>query len=703
MTQRKITYIEESGDLEAEIMTGEQLMDATTTVVRTIARDHGTDVIFAGTGAATDGKRVLLPSIPLDAKVTRRQALVTGGYANHESLHKLLTDFNGLRKRIIRWHEQGKKLTKSMANAIEDIRIERGGQVLYNGLPKSIDKTAREVNREFIDKVYPQDPDCVKDFRRIGPVAVTWEGRRRLGYPDPSMAEAMALLPDDIRKRVEKIVDKVMQLEHGVEGMGRVNTVAAYAGSIEGAKLAERIVRAYEKEEEKRKAKEEEKRKAKAKADAESKGKGKSQGEGEGEGEAKSGDGDGKSGEGGSKPDQESSKSESDSDGEGDGDGSAPVAKADGEVTKDADHGQDAEPATPAATQPGGGVGATVGRDEEVEPINAELNQVVNTVLGELVQGGGGYRVLNASEDEVVRADGKAHDRAMYQVIKGRMGPELGTVRRKLERVLVAMKESSWENGKRSGRLNVRRNARKIIELRPDVFKKRVEEETINAAISVLVDLSGSMSSDRKLLLAAEASIAVAEALEGTGVPLEVSGHHSWISSLSRKMYEDMNDEMRRTVSRAQNIRNIIFKGFDDPLSRSRENLGSIIRSSSGANADGDAIVMVAKRLLDRREDRKLMLVLSDGQPAYTSFNRDVHQHTRDCVQWCVSQGIEIVGLGIKSNAVERYYPRHVVVHSMDDFAKAYVDEIAKMLTGRSVSGTSSQLIASGVKRGSRF
>jgi cobalamin biosynthesis protein CobT len=348
-------------------------------------------------------------------------------------------------------------------------------------------------------------------------------------------------------------------------------------------------------------------------------------------------------------------------------------------------------------------VGGTVGRDEEPEPINAELGQIVKTVLGEVLKGTGGYRVLNPSEDETVKAEPNPVDRRVYQAIKSGMGPELGTVRRKLERVLVSMKESYWENGKRSGRLNVRRNARKIIELRPDVFKKRTEESAINAAMSVLVDLSGSMTSEGKLRLATQATIAVVEALDGTGIPIEVSGHNTFISQRSRKMWDNMEPESQRAVSRVQNIRLRVFKGFDDPLSRSRDALGGMVRMSTGANADGDAILMAARRLLDRREDRKVMLVLSDGLPAYAGYNRDIHAHTRDCVQWCMEQGIEIVGLGIKSDAVERYYPRSVVVHSMEGFAKTYVDEVAKLLTGRSLQGGSSQLIASGVRRGSRL
>ena len=130
-----------------------------------------------------------------------------------------------------------------MNNAIEDIRIEHGGQGLYNGLSKQVDKTAREVNRQFIDNVYPQDPSIVEDFGKIGPVAVTWAGRKALGYQDESNEEALALLPDDIRKRVERIAQQAMKLDHGVRGMGQIDKRAAFNGCKKGGELAERITK----------------------------------------------------------------------------------------------------------------------------------------------------------------------------------------------------------------------------------------------------------------------------------------------------------------------------------------------------------------------------------------------------------------------------------------------------------------------------
>ena len=220
-SQRKITYIPETGDLDANYCTGRELMDATKTVVSTLSRNHETSVTFGGDEAYTTGKHVVLPSLPDDAQVTKRQGLVTGGYANHETLHNLLTEFDGeTRDMCQRWHRNEMHLTNSIANAMEDVRIEMGGRDLYNGLPKAIDKTAHEVNQQFLDEHLPTLTDEeLNDFTRIGAVAITWEGRKRLGYPSDTMQKCLDAVSDDVKRKASMIVDAIQHLGTGVEGM----------------------------------------------------------------------------------------------------------------------------------------------------------------------------------------------------------------------------------------------------------------------------------------------------------------------------------------------------------------------------------------------------------------------------------------------------------------------------------------------------
>ena len=142
-TPRNITYIPESGDLDKPYCTGRELMDATRTVVKVLGRKSNSTVRFDGNNAYTNGTDVVLPSLPDDATLTKREGLVTAGYANHETLHNLLTDLTpggyGFNKRQ-EWAKDKKHLTKAIQNCLEDVRIERGGKELYAVYPKPLTK-----------------------------------------------------------------------------------------------------------------------------------------------------------------------------------------------------------------------------------------------------------------------------------------------------------------------------------------------------------------------------------------------------------------------------------------------------------------------------------------------------------------------------------------------------------------------------------
>ena len=713
---RKVNYIpEDDAEMSRVVMTGDELMGATATVVRTIARDHGTNVVFAGDGAATNGDNVILPSVAGNAKVTARQALVIGGFANHETLHKLLSSFDVINKYGNKWRSQGDRLTFAMANAIEDVRIENGGQHLYNGMSKAIDKTSREVTGKAIE-LLKEDPEVCKDFARIGAVAVTWEGRMRLGYPDEMNAKALRMLSPDVRKRVKRIVDAVMGLEHGVEGMGRVNTYQAHAGCEEAYKLAERIIKRYRKDMEK---KAQEEAAANAQPDANGDESAKSDDGQPAPGDGNPGDGAGANGDG-----QDSDNGQGDSgSGDADGDGGA---DGDGDGDGKGDGTADGVTGTyDNSNGKGEGDGTTGGKgaggydiSAEPEPFDANLDQVCNDITAEINKddntSGQSYRVLAPLSDKtlMVRDKVTSIDRAYYVEKRNQMGSSVGTIRRKLERALTADARTWWQNGKTSGRLDVRTNASNIVRLNTNVFRRRVEEPASNTALQILVDLSGSMRAHRgqerytggplskkpvKITVATQATIAVCEALAPTGVGVEVLGHHTYMDSLTHDA------QHRSDISqygRTDNILLHVFKEFDEPLSSARGAIAKMEGMARHANADGDAIVMAAKRLLERHEERKVMFVLSDGAPAWNGYAKDKFVHTRDCIEWVRNQGIRIVGLGILDEDVRHFYPEYVVVHNLDDFAKVYIDEVARILIRGGESHA--DLMKTQIKRGRR-
>jgi cobalamin biosynthesis protein CobT len=129
--------------------------------------------------------------------------------------------------------------------------------------------------------------------------------------------------------------------------------------------------------------------------------------------------------------------------------------------------------------------------------------------------------------------------------------------------------------------------------------------------------------------------------------------------------------------------------------------MGAMESLPDGANADADAILMAGERLLKRREKRKILMVLSDGEPAWRSRMKGkgsnwedyANQLTRDVVHTMEAKGIETVGIGIQSTSVASFYDRHAVVSNMDDLGKQMLDQLGKVLLGNRFKADNKDLI----------
>lgn len=644
--------------LDHEVMTGLELMDATRTVVRTLGRDKELDVEFAGEEACTNGKRVQLPSVPNETPVTKRQAMVVGGFANHETLHKLLTDFKGAGERMQQLVDEGRRSTAALANAIEDVRIENGGKVMYPGMPDAINQTARHVTRKFIDEIYPQDPTVVDDFQKIGPVAVTWAGRKMLGYDDESYDEALQLLPDDVRERVEHIANAAVGLEHGVRRMGAdsINRTKALAGSRESVELAEMAMKEYLKQKEE---------------EEEERGKGKSNEEGE----------DGDQGE-----DEGTSQNQGD-DEQADGE----EASSDAGGKGDAEDGEEEQDATRA------GHGA-VKVAPESEPVGAELDSALAEMIGEIndKRGNDDFRMFAPGLDRIAYDDfvdpmHNDHFRRLYTEKLSKLGAVVGTVRRKLERALIAEDYVGWQSNVRRGRLDVGRNASKIVQFKPNVYRQREVDESINTAVLLLVDLSYSMAGS-KARHACNSIIALAEALEPTKVSYEIMGHKTEMSKRGYELVEEYTEKSsvswhNSPFDRIEQVDMPVFKKFDETLRNARHKIGALENQVDNANADACAIRYATQRLSARREERKVLMVLSDGAPAWNlgNSNRTMEEWTIEQIRRTEQSGIEVIGVGIIDKTVKDLYSKHVVINSADDLATGVMDQLSSILTGRSL------------------
>lgn len=713
-------------DMDRPLVSGRDFEDGTRTAVRTLSSKFNTEVVFAGDQACTNGNKVILPSQAPDVMLTKRQAHVGRGFANHEALHNLLTDFQGSIPFRVRWAAEGKQFTMHMSQAIEDVRIEHGGCQLYPGMAKSVDKTAEYVCRRFVEKTFVENPDIASDAWAVLPLAVTWAGRLRIGYPSPVIRAAFDALSEDVRKRADKIVDVVMQIPHGVTGVGQVDRKLAYEGCKQGLELSERVAAEMAKElpEQEEEEGPEESEAGNDGTPRPNRGGAPSRKGGKGKGKRAHGssdqDGDDGSGQAGGADGAGGAGSESGSEsgagsGAGDQDGSGGGSQASGSPTHESEDNSTQQ--TERATN-GGGHGAVAApagdanTSREARSVDPNLDHAVVDLMTDGNDGSNAYRPFTRSEDtwETKRNPGRMtsaiehYGASSYAQHKSRISSSLATMRRKLERALIA-KENRVYTSSRSGRLDVRKRGVGILTGADLIYKKREEGDDINAAVQILVDLSGSMDGD-KVIVATQACIGIAEALATTTVPLEVIGHHT-----TNLRDSSLRDELSRQISdyqinedgtimvddkgvvvpkepskfdRYEAVKLYEFKEFEQPLSQARSTLGIMHMMTAGANADADAIMYAAQRLLARDEDRKIMLVMADGFPAWNSAGGKTanYRRTRDAVAWCESKGISLVGVGIQSDAVSKFYPRHVVIQSVEDLGKTVLDQVARLILG---------------------
>ena len=688
-------------DMDQPSVSGRDFENGTRAAVRTLSSQFDTDVVFAGDGACTNGKRVTLPANAPDKMLTKRQAHVGRGFANHESLHNLLTDFDAGLPKFREWGTTGRTLTLHLAQAIEDVRIENGGARLYPGMPKSIDKTAEFVCRRFAEKTFKENPDIAKDMGAVLPLAITWAGRLRIGYPSPVIRVAFDALGEDVRKRAEQVVDVIMTLPHGVEGIGQVNRSEAYKGCRMGLELANRIGNEVAKE-----VADEEERQRQRQGQGNGQGQGQGQGQGGGQNGGQGGDG--------------SSQAAGGSGGNGDT-VSDQMAKGDGykDSSQEAKGNGGAHGATNSQAQE---VGKVTGESRSIDP---NLDEGVVELMTEGVATSKDYRPYTRSFDVWTdKRDGTLktalyhnNGQALYAHEKSRVVGSLATMRRKLERALIAKDTRQWEQS-RSGKLDIRRRGVGIMSGSDLIFKRKSDGDDLNAAVSILIDLSGSMAGD-KAHVAGQSTIALCEAFASTGVPLEVLGHYThglpydMRNQIAKETDEHLRDDDGNYVVQADgsyaknpNVHNydrtdgvtmLVFKSFDEPMTQARSALGMIPHMTSGANADADAIMYAAERLLEQKNDRRILLVMADGYPAWHSSGgkKANYRRTRDAVQWCETKGIKCVGIGIQSDAVRQFFPRNVVLQSVADLGKTVLDQVARLVLGERFRVDNKDLIAS--------
>nr|ADI23480.1 cobalamin biosynthesis protein CobT (nicotinate-mononucleotide:5, 6-dimethylbenzimidazole phosphoribosyltransferase) [uncultured gamma proteobacterium HF0770_40P16] len=268
------------------------------------------------------------------------------------------------------------------------------------------------------------------------------------------------------------------------------------------------------------------------------------------------------------------------------------------------------------------------------------------------------------------------------------MGPSKSTVSKlanRLQRFLMAQQNRSWEFNKEEGILDSSRLHKVILDpVTPLTYKVEKDTEFRDTVVSILVDSSGSMRG-RSMTVAAICADIISTTLERCGVKTEVLGFttRQWKGGESRKRWVE--DGKPENPGRLNDIRHIIFKSADTPWRRGRKNFGLMLREGLlKENVDGEALIWAHDRLVMRQEQRKILMVISDGAPVddstlSTNPNSYLDLHLRQVIHSIETQSpIKLIAIGI-GHDVTRYYQKAVTIHRAEELGGAMLDQLTDL------------------------
>lgn len=255
----------------------------------------------------------------------------------------------------------------------------------------------------------------------------------------------------------------------------------------------------------------------------------------------------------------------------------------------------------------------------------------------------------------------------------------------RLQRKLMAQQTRSWDFDLEEGLLDSARLARIVSNpLLSLSYKQEKSTEFKDTVVTLLIDNSGSMRG-RPITVAAMCADILSRTLERCGVKTEVLGFttRAWKGGQSREEWASAGKPP--SPGRLNDLRHIVYKDADAPLRRTRKNLGLMLREGIlKENIDGEALLWAHDRLVNRHEDRRILMVISDGAPVDDSTlsvnpGNYLERHLRDVIEMIETRSpVQLVAIGI-GHDVTRYYRRAVTIFDADQLAGAMMEQLAEL------------------------
>ena len=301
------------------------------------------------------------------------------------------------------------------------------------------------------------------------------------------------------------------------------------------------------------------------------------------------------------------------------------------------------------------------------------------------------YRGFVTEFDEVVEADALCDAdeltrlRALLDQQLAHLQSIIARLANRMQRRLMAKQARSWEFDLEEGILDAARLARVVTDpVIPLSYKREKETEFRDTIVTLLIDNSGSMRG-RPITVAAMSADILARTLERCGVKVEILGFttRAWKGGQSRERWIAAGKPAN--PGRLNDLRHIIYKPADAPWRRARKNLGLMLREGIlKENIDGEALIWAHSRLLARNEQRRILMVISDGAPVDDSTlsvnpGNYLEKHLREVIAEIERNSpVKLVAIGI-GHDVTRYYRRAVTIVDAEQLGGAMLDKLAEL------------------------
>jgi cobaltochelatase CobT len=301
------------------------------------------------------------------------------------------------------------------------------------------------------------------------------------------------------------------------------------------------------------------------------------------------------------------------------------------------------------------------------------------------------YRIWSEQFDEVVSAT-ELCDADELVRLRGYLDQQLvhlqsavSKLANRLQRRLMAQQNRSWDFDQDEGLLDAARLARVVVNPTQSLsYKIERDTEFRDTVVTLLIDNSGSMRG-RPISIAAISADILARTLERCGVKTEILGFttRAWKGGQSRETWLAAGRPPQ--PGRLNDVRHIVYKKADEPWRRARPNLGLMMREGLlKENIDGEALLWAHARMMARPEDRRILMVISDGAPvddSTLSVNSGsyLERHLRQVIEWIEKRSpVELIAIGI-GHDVTRYYSRAVTIMDAEQLGGTIIEQLAAL------------------------